>query len=151
MKVIIKTLSTGAKMPSKQTPGSIAYDVYTPCDYVVKPGRNILPLDLAMEIEPGYEGKIEPRSGYSAKGMEADLNGYKVRADADVIVGKIDSDYRGNCGVIIKSNEHYEFIIPAGTRIAQLTFYRGETVDFMESDTLSETERGSGGFGHTNK
>ncbi len=149
LKVSIKKLSPEAIIPKKATPGAIAYDVFTPRDYIVKPGRQTLPLELAIELPYGYEAKIEPRSGYSSKGMEGDISGYILRLDADVIPGKVDSDYRGGIGVIINSHEPADFKIPAKTPIAQLTLYRGEDADFIETDTLTPTERGEGGFGHT--
>ena len=151
MKVSIKKLSTEAHIPTKATPGAIAYDVKTPRDYTVRPGRQILPLDIAIELPYGYEAKIEPRSGYASKGMEADINGYSVRANCDVLTGKVDSDYRGCIGVILNNHETTEFVIKAGTRIAQLTIYHGEDADFEEVENLSETKRGAGGFGHTNE
>lgn len=148
--VKIKRLTPHGRVPAKTTKGAAAFDVYTPCDYVVRPGRQMLPLDIAIELPDGYEAKIEPRSGYSAKGMEGMLDGELCRFDADVLVGKIDSDYRGNVGVIVKSCARYEYVIPAGTRIAQMTSYRAENAIFVESDELSDTDRGDGGFGHTN-
>lgn len=72
------------------------------------------------------------------------------RFNCDVIQGKIDSDYRGCLGVII-NNQDEEFIIPRGTRIAQLTFYKVEDVEFEEVEELTQTERNDGGFGSTGK
>ena len=162
----------GALVPKKATKGAAAYDVYLPEDVIIKKGRQIVSLNLVMEVPEGYEAKIEPRSGFSSKGME----GYHVfpgtkepvnmyfapeeigamywsdtaeRFDADVIVGKIDSDYRGEIGVIIKSCSDRMFGLKKGTRIAQLTIYKVETVEFKAFEKLSDTERGDGGFGHT--
>lgn len=145
----IKKLSESAVIPQKGTPGAIAYDLYTPRDYEVKPGRQILPLGLALEIPYGYEAKVEPRSGCSSQGMPGKCNGYDIRANADVITGKIDSDYRGEIGIILINRDPTSFIIPAHTRVAQLTFYHSPDTHFIETDTLSETMRGEGGFGHT--
>lgn len=89
---------------------------------------------------------IKPRSGFSAKGME-DKNGRRM--SADVLDGVIDSDFRGNVGVIIKSKEVVAFILKKDTRIAQMIFQRYETPELTEVDELSETERADGGFGHT--
>ncbi|MCM1223396.1 MAG: dUTP diphosphatase [Prevotella sp.] len=149
IKVAIKTLSEGAKIPTKGTPGAIAYDVFTPRNYTVKPGRQKMELDLALELPYGYEAKIEPRSGHASKGMQGVAMGYDIRADCDVIPGKVDSDYRGNIAVILHSHEAQDFDIKAGTAIAQLTIYRGEDADFIPTETLTPTERGTGGFGHT--
>lgn len=149
MKVKFKKLNGEAIIPRKATGGSAAYDVYIPDDISVTSGRQIIPLGFSMEIPSGYEAKIEPRSGFSSKGMEG-LSGSKDgRFDADVIVGKIDSDYRGNIGVIINNRSPFEFLLKKNTRIAQMTFYKAEVAEFVETDTLSDSERGSGGFGST--
>lgn len=153
MEVKIKKLHRDAVIPTKATEGAAAYDVYTPRDYKVIEGRQVLPLDFAIELPFGYEAKIEPRSGFSSKGFEGYLhrpfeNHAKCRFNADVIMGKIDSDYRGNVGVIIKSNEP-AFFVPKGTRIAQMTIYKVENADFALCEELSNTDRADGGFGHT--
>lgn len=170
----IKKLSDKAIMPKRATEGSVAYDVYVPEDTVIKQGRQIIPLGFAIELpDKTYEAKIEPRSGFSSKGME----GYSRRIDsetvvdtrlvgsvgvkmveyiavkpeyfnADVIVGKIDSDYRESVGVIVNNNDTREFYIKAGTCIAQMTIYRVPETEFVEVEELSETER-KGGFGST--
>lgn len=149
MEIKIKKLMPEAIVPRKATPGSVAYDCFAPFDYIVKPGRQVMPLHFALELPEGYEAKIEPRSGFSSKGMLGYISGYKIRTNADVLPGKIDSDYRGGVGVIIFSAEPSTFTLRAGTRLAQMTIYKGEQVDFIETDTLSETQRGSGGFGYT--
>lgn len=148
MEIKVKKLSEDAIIPRKATEGAAAYDLYVPRETVINKRRQIIPLDIAMSIPYGYEVKIEPRSGFASKGIEA-RNG--ERKDADVLVGKIDSDYRGCIGVIIKSNESYPFIIGKGTRIAQMTIYKVEDADFVTVDELDETDRGEGGFGHTGK
>lgn len=148
MEIKIKKLSEDAIIPRKATEGAAAYDLYVPRETVINKSRQVIPLDIALSIPYGYEAKIEPRSGFSSKGMEAR---YGERKNADVIVGKIDSDYRGCIGVIIKSNESYPFIIEKGTRIAQMTIYKVEDADFIAVDELDETDRGEGGFGHTGK
>lgn len=166
MKVKYKKLRPGAIIPKRATEGSAAYDLYVPEDFLVKRGRQIIPLNFAMEMENGYEALIDARSGFSAKGMEGyrvemlmTRNGYKLmqvemvhtdssRFDCDVIQGKIDADYRDGVGVIINNRSPYEFIIKAGTRIAQMTFHKVETVVWEEVEELSESGR-DGGFGST--
>lgn len=138
-----------AIIPTKATPGSAAYDVYCPVDTRLRSGRQVIPLGFAIELPDGYEAKIEPRSGYSSKGFAATLGVKEYRIDADVIPGKIDSDYRSGVGVIVHSKENRIHIIKAGQRIAQLTIYKVETADFSEVDELTDTERGEGGFGHS--
>ena len=172
--VKIKMLSDKAKMPKRATEGSVAFDVYVPEDTVVRRGRQIIPLQFAIELpDKYYEAKIEPRSGFSSKGMEGYSRrivhenvvdtrlvggvGVKMveyiaakpdRFNADVLVGKIDSDYRGEVGVIIKNDDNREFVIKAGTRIAQMTIYKVPEIEFFEVEELTDTDR-DGGFGHT--
>jgi dUTP pyrophosphatase len=162
MKVKFKKLNEGAILPKRATEGSAAYDLYVPEDIIIYKGRQIIPLGFAMEMENGYEALIDPRSGFSSRGMQ----GHKVesytdeekimseyvslftwRFDCDVIQGKIDSDYRDGVGVIVHNRDR-RFLIKAGTRIAQMTFHKVESVEWEETDTLSDTERG-GGFGST--
>lgn len=154
MTVKIKKLSDAAIMPTKATRGSAAYDLYAPCDMRIKPGRQVIDMMFAIELPLGYEAKIEPRSGYSSKGfagaaasdMEPDM-----RFDCDVLLGKVDSDYRGPIGVIVCNRDCRAFFIKRGQRIAQMTIYKSENADLREADELSDTERGTGGFGHTGK
>jgi dUTP pyrophosphatase len=182
MKVLFKKLKDGARLPKKATVGSAAYDLYTAEDITIKQGRQIIPLWFAMEMEEGYEALIDPRSGFSSKGMEGyhTIEQYKVsmrspslygfdnyprlpeteaekesyistktdRFDCDVIEGKIDSDYRDGVGVIVCNRDSRTFLIKAGTRIAQMTFHKVETVEWEEVEKLSETDR-EGGFGST--
>lgn len=156
MKIRIKPLSELAIMPKKATEGAAAYDVYVPKSTYVKRGRQVIPLDFGIELPYGYEAKIEPRSGFSSKGMEGVLvlgtfeEEPKARFNCDVIQGKIDSDYRGNVGVIV-NNQDMEFLIPRKARIAQLTIYKVEEAEFELTEELTETERNDGGFGSTNK
>lgn len=180
MKNKFKRLHEGAILPKKATAGSAAYDLYVPEDVIINPGRQIIKLGFAMEMEPGYQALVEPRSGFSSKGME----GYEVvrlwtykssfgevtgfvgprevadaqvkehiareseRFDCDVIVGKIDADYRDGIGVILNNRGKRTFLIKKGTRIAQLTFLQVEDAEWEEAYTLSETDR-DGGFGST--
>lgn len=159
MQIKIKKLTQQAIIPIKGSVGAAAYDVFIPRDAHISAGRQIIPLDFAMEIPHGYQAQIEARSGFSSKGME----GYALqnsshfdtpekvtrRFDADVLTGKIDSDYRGCVGVIINNHSGELFTIPAGTRIAQMTIHQVEDVLFEEVTNLSSTERGEGGFGST--
>ena len=166
MKVKFKKLHEGARLPQKATNGSAAYDLYLSQDYKVTRGRQIIPLGFAMEMENGYEALIDPRSGFSSKGMEGHRvelvvikEGFRItqremiseatdRFDCDVIEGKIDSDYRDGVGVIINNRSPYCFYVKAGTRIAQMTFHKVETAEWEEVGELSASDR-KGGFGHT--
>ena len=166
MKVLFKKLKSGAILPKKATPGSAAYDLYVPEDFTVKRGRQIIPLGFAMEMPLNIEALIDARSGFSSKGMEGfrveyimynrgyDLEKtpkiceYPQRFDCDVIQGKIDCDYRDGVGVIINNRSPYDFVIKAGTRIAQMTFHKVESAEWEEVDELSPSDR-EGGFGST--
>lgn len=164
-----KKLRDDVILPKKATPLSVGYDLYVCEDVVVPEGRTIIPLGFALEMPEGLEAKIEPRSGFSAKGIE----GYSVvvspdvaeeydtpfegswrrfdksdRFDADVLVGKVDPDYRGEVGVIIKNNDE-QFLIAKGTRVAQMTFYKTYSPTIEEIDELTKTMRDGGGFGST--
>lgn len=152
MIVRLKRLSDAAFMPAKATEGSAAYDLYVPCDIVVRPGRQVIDLCFAIELPSGYEAKIEPRSGYSSKGFAGLLDqesddGY-MRFDCDVLPGKVDSDYRGSVGVIV-NNRDKAFFVRRGQRIAQMTIYSVGVADFVESGELTETGRSAGGYGHS--
>lgn len=154
MNIKFKKLNKNAVIPKRSTDGAIGYDLFIPMDMQVYQGRNVLPLNFALEMPKGVEAKIEPRSGFASKGMEGkslpDLDGhqYTARYNADVLVGKIDPDYRGNIGVII-NNHDQSFIFPKGTKVAQMTFYKVELPTIEEVDNLSDTERGEDGFGST--
>lgn len=147
-RVKIKKLHPDAVIPTKATPESACYDVYAPENFVVRPGRSVLPLGLAIELPQGYAAEIRPRSGYSSKGFAGTLAYSEYRFDADILHGVIDSDYRDGIGAIIHSRENRSFTIKKGQRIAQMLIIRTETVDFEETECLSDTKR-HGGFGHT--
>lgn len=142
----IQLLSEGARVPERATGGAVAYDLFLPSEVKIMPGRQIVPLDIAIELPVGIEAKIEARSGFASKGME-DIDG--VRRDADALSGKIDYDYRGNICLIVNSHEKEPFTLAKGIRCAQMTFYRVELLDMDVVDELRKTDRGVGGFGHT--
>ncbi len=103
--------------------------------------RALVPTGLYMEIPEGYEGQVRPRSGLATK------NGITVLNSP----GTIDADYRGQVCVILINLSDKAFVINSGDRIAQLIIARCEQVKPVQVETLSETERGAGGFGHTGK
>lgn len=103
--------------------------------------RALVPTGLYMEIPEGYEGQVRPRSGLAIKSGITVLNS----------PGTIDADYRGQVCVILVNLSDKSFVINNGDRIAQLIIARCEQVEPVQVETLSETERGAGGFGHTGK
>lgn len=102
-------------------------------------GRAIVPTGLFLEIPAGYEAQVRPRSGLAAKKGITVLNA----------PGTIDADYRGEVGVILVNLSQEPFTIVPGERVAQMVFARCEQVEWLEVDTLDESERGAGGFGST--
>ena len=159
MKVKIKL--KGGIMPKKAHPSDAAFDLYVPEDIVLQCGRQIIDLKFSIELPKGYAATIQPRSGFSAKGMEVvfdedfnlDDEPMTVRIDSDVTRGLVDADYRGSVGVIVNTREIYtpygKWILKKGTRIAQMQIVEVPKVELEEVEELSDTDRGEGGFGHT--
>lgn len=132
-------------LPNYETINSAGMDLrayLTEGQMVMKPMQRVLvPTGLFMEIPVGYEGQVRPRSGLAIK------NGITVLNSP----GTIDADYRGEVKVILINLSDSEFVINSGDRIAQLVIAKCEQMEVVEIETLTETERGSGGFGHTGK
>lgn len=101
--------------------------------------RAMVPTGLHIELPVGYEAQVRPRSGLAAKNGITVLN----------TPGTIDADYRGEIKVILINLSDTEFTISSGDRIAQMIIARHERAEWQLSETLNETERGHGGFGHT--
>ena len=140
----IKRLSEDAFIPMRATDGAACFDLYVPRETAIQKGRNVIPLDFAIELPRGTYADIRPRSGFSAKGME-DHHG--CRRDAEVLLGTIDEDDRGNVGVIIRSEDF--FVIAKGTRIAQMLIGEYRQCELAEAEDLSSTDRQAKGFGST--
>lgn len=151
----IKLLSPNAKVPTKGSEQAAGYDLYVPKDTIIKPGRSVIQIDIAIELEIGYEAQIRPCSGFSAKGFEGYVitnNGHEetpTRFDCDVLIGTIDSDYRGNVGVIVNSHETKPFLVTASTRIAQMVIEQHWSGDLVTVNELGNTERGEGSYNST--
>ena len=104
-------------------------------------GRVLIPTGLYMAIPEGYELQIRPRSGLALKYGITVVN----------TPGTIDADYRGEIGVIMVNLSNEEFTVNDGDRIAQMVVARHEQVEWQPVETLADSERGEGGFGHTGK
>lgn len=155
----VKIKLEGGIMPQKATPYDAAYDVYVPKDFDIIIGRQIIDLGFALEMPHGMAAFIRSRSGYSAKGIEAMVERVdglkeKIRIDAYIITGLIDSGYRKHLGAVLyvrPVNFWYKRLyIPKGTRIAQLQFVSVPSTKMVEADKLDMTDDRGGGFGHTN-
>jgi dUTP pyrophosphatase len=134
----------GLPLPASASPGSAGLDLRAAVpedgEIVLRPGeRALIPTGLVLEIPPGCEGQVRPRSGLALRHGIGVLNS----------PGTIDSDYRGEVGVILINLGESPFPIRRGDRIAQLVFARFEPVEWEETETLEETGRGDGGFGST--
>lgn len=130
------------QLPQYATPQSAGVDLRanTDTDIVLGPlERTIVPTGLFLEIPAGYEAQVRPRSGLAAKKGITVLNA----------PGTIDADYRGEVGVILVNLSNEAFTIVPGERVAQMVFARCEQVEWVETETLEESERGAGGFGST--
>lgn len=144
-KVIVKLVAeNGVEIPKYMTEGSAGMDVKAHIDtpIVLKSLERVLvPTGLKMEIPLGYEVQVRPRSGLALKHGITLLN----------TPGTIDSDYRGSVGVIMINLSKDDYIVNPGERIGQFVLNKVEQMEFEIVDSLSETERAEGGFGHTGK
>ena len=141
MKVKVINKSTNV-LPVYETKNSAGMDLRANLkDNVIIPpfGRFLCPTGLFMAIPKGYEGQIRPRSGLALK------NGISVLNSP----GTLDADYRGEICVILINFSKENFILRNGDRIAQLIFSKCEQAELESVEFLDETERGTGGFGHT--
>ncbi|HEY0751588.1 MAG TPA: dUTP diphosphatase [Chitinophagaceae bacterium] len=133
---------SGNPLPSYATPGSSGMDIRADLteSLSLKPLERVLvPTGLFIEIPTGYEAQIRPRSGVAVKQGITCLN----------TPGTIDSDYRGEIKIILINLSGENQIIQTGDRIAQLVIQKVEYAELIEVDSLSITERNSGGFGST--
>ena len=135
-------ISEGAFLPEYKTSGSAGADIraFLSSDLIIKPGeKNIIPTGLFFEIPTGFEIQVRPRSGLAFKSGVTVLNS----------PGTIDSDYRGELCVILANFSSESFVVHNGDRIAQMVLAPVLQADFEIASTISETERGNGGFGST--
>lgn len=138
--------SEGLPLPAYETAGSAGMDLRAavPEDQplTLAPGqRALVPTGLKIALPLGYEAQVRARSGLALKHGIICPNA----------PGTIDSDYRGECGVILANIGTEPFVIRRGERIAQLVIARHERADWIEVETLDETARGTGGFGSTGR
>lgn len=133
------------ELPRYAKPGDSGFDLVAAEDTIIWPGETkVVPTGLCFEIPPGYELQVRPRSGISRN--------TKLR----VILGTVDSGFRGEVGVIVDNTSKPSVfrseaadVIERGTRIAQGVIVPVVTAHFEEVDELSESDRGSNGFGST--
>ena len=138
--------SDGLPLPAYETLGSAGMDlraaVAENMPLMLAPGaRALVPTGLKIALEPGYEAQVRPRSGLALKHGVTCLNS----------PGTIDSDYRGEVGVILINHGQEPFVIRRGERIAQMVIAQHEQARMFEVEALDETARGAGGFGSTGR
>jgi dUTP pyrophosphatase len=144
MKIRLHRLAHGRDLPLPEpaSPGSAGVDLRAAVadEIVLHPGeRTAVPTGLVLEIPPGCEGQVRPRSGLALR------HGVTLANPP----GTIDSDYRGEVKVLLIHLGEAPLTIRRGDRIAQLVIARVERVEWEESDELGESERDAGGFGST--
>lgn len=131
-------------LPEYETPQSAGMDLraFVPSSVELNPmQRMLIPTGLFIELEPGYEAQIRPRSGLALK------NGITVLNSP----GTIDADYRGEIKVLLINLSQEKFVINSGDRIAQMVISKHETPKIVQVEEISQTQRGEGGFGHTGR
>lgn len=138
----VKIVRTGAQLPRYMSANAAGLDLCAALDkpVILQPGdRTLVPTGLALAIPAGFEGQVRPRSGLALRQGISMVN----------TPGTIDADYRGEIGVILINHGQDPVTISTGDRIAQLVIAPVVQADLRLVDSLDETERGSGGFGHT--
>ena len=143
MMVEIRIVNRGRQpLPQYATAGSAGMDLRADIDEPIvlrHLERRLIPTGLFIALPEGYEAQVRPRSGLALKHGLTVLNA----------PGTIDADYRGEVGVVLVNLSQEDFTIRAGERIAQMVIARCEQAQFCVVETLDETERGAGGYGHT--
>lgn len=163
LSVKIKRLHPDAVIPQYAHEGDAGFDLVAAADVIIEPGETaLIPTGIAVELPPGYELQVRPRSGIT------------LRTKLRVQLGTVDSNYRGEIGVIVDNTDEYiadaryeiktindtntktdwprlvgSYIIRKGDRIAQGVIAPVAVANFVEVDELSDTTRGESGFGST--
>ena len=138
----VRIITKSGQLPAYETDGSAGMDLRA---YLEEPvtlapmERALIPTGLYLAVPQGYEAQVRARSGLAVKHGIGLVNG----------IGTIDSDYRGEVKVALINWGSEPFTIENGDRIAQMVIASYERITWEETDTLDETERGAGGFGHT--
>lgn len=137
--------STGdVPLPSYATEGSAGMDVCAAVEgeFVLKAGStSLIPTGFAIALPAGYEAQIRPRSGLAIRHEVGIMNS----------PGTIDADYRGEVKIVLTNFGTNDFVVRRGDRIAQMVIARYARVEWSETGSLDDTNRGAGGFGHTGR
>ncbi|TDI26220.1 MAG: dUTP diphosphatase [Acidobacteria bacterium] len=140
MQLKVKRLGPAATIPARARPGDAGLDLYSAVDLEIAPGETrLVGTGLAIELPPGTEAQVRPRSGLALKHSVTVLNS----------PGTIDEGYRGEVGVILINHGRTLFEVRRGMKVAQLVVQPTLEVEVVAVDALSDTPRGTGGFGST--
>lgn len=139
--VTITRLDPEVSLPTYAHPGDAGADLASTVDVIIGPGERILvPTGIAIALPDGLAAFVHPRSGLALKHGLSIVN----------TPGTIDAGYRGEIHVLLINHDLTDAVtVTRGDRIAQLVIQRVETVDFVEADTLPDSQRGAGGYGST--
>ena len=137
----IKQLSSNATLPTRNFPTDSGLDIYASEDMLVTyTHASVIPTGIAVNIPPGYEGQIRPRSGKSSK------------TNLRVILGTVDCGYNGEIGVIADALNKSNYLVKKGEKIAQLVIQKVELPQIEIVDQFNtQSDRGSNGFGSTDE
>lgn len=141
MRLIVKRLDpTHARLPERAHPGDAGLDLFAAGDIDIPPGEaRLVGTGLAVELPPGTEGQVRPRSGLALRHAVTVLNA----------PGTIDAGYRGEVGVVLVNHGRRAFPVREGMKVAQLVVAPVVEVEVVEAQALSETSRSRRGFGST--
>ena len=140
MQLRVRRLTPSAVLPTYARPGDAGLDLHASAATVIGPGETAtISTGIAIELPSDTEAQVRPRSGLARRHAVTVLN----------TPGTIDEGYRGEVGVILINHGQTPFQVEVGMRVAQLVVQRRATIEVLEVDALSDTDRGSGGFGST--
>ncbi len=142
--IVVLPHASDIQLPAYATEHSAGMDLRAAITEAItlKPGeRRLIPTGISIALPPGYEAQVRPRSGLALKFGIGMVNS----------PGTIDADYRGEVGVLLINHGQDDFLISRGDRIAQLVIASYTRAIWVQRESLDETARGSGGFGHTGK
>ncbi len=139
LKLKVKRISPGAKLPLYSHKGDAGMDLFSAVDDLLQAGEvKPIPTGIQMAIPEGYVGLIWDKSGISLRGVHR-------------LAGVVDAGYRGEVRVVMVNLGKEPFVVKKGVKIAQMLIQPVETVEVVEADELDETLRGKGGFGSTGR
>jgi dUTP pyrophosphatase len=139
MKLKIKKLYTDSKLPTRAHHDDAGTDIYAQGDHVIEPHKTIvIPTGVAMELEKGYVSLVWDKSSVGSKGIKT-------------LGGVIDAGYRGEYKIIVHNLNNEVYMFKHGDKVAQILIQKIEFPEIEEVEELSDSKRGTGGFGSTGK